>query len=726
MILSLALTMSSGWAFGPDPVTTIVGDTPHATPYGSGVAVADVDGDGYDDVLLAYIGGVDLHEGGPAGVDAVASWSRVLPTTQLGEGATLQRVGDVNGDGYDDVAIAFAGPDQVDSFVELWLGSPTGLGAVPDAVLEGPVGVGGFGEQLAAADVDRDGFDDLIVVTPRTEGGQVEVFRGSAAGLRGPRVVARGSDTNAVAGPVSVGDHDGDGHADLLVAVEGTAAAYLLRGDGTGRFAARPVEAPSDHSHLPAFADLDGDGRDEVVLAGPSLWVHGGGSGAMGPALEVPVSAGHFEPVDVAGPYDVDGDGLDDLVFAGAYSLVTLLGDASGTPLASVHEPAGSTFEELLGPIPFLEVDLGDVDGDGATDYVSESYWGLGARVTYGGTDPSDATFWSGLAGSVLYAPSNAGDVDGDGIDDVRGSTGQVFLGSPTGLTDVSVSVPLSPPVGLELDADGNGVPDTVDWEDGLAWYRDREADGAPDVFLPAPQGVTRAELAVGDADGDGHDDVFILATDDPDGVLYWVPGTSSGPAGPVVLPDGAYGDDPVMCADSDGDGRCELLLRRDDGSYVTLPGTASGPGAAAPLDGLDFVQDGRDYNGDGIVDLIGWSDLGSVAMYGGPSGWVGASTTVFSELGRGPRSLGDVDGDGFEDVVVYAQLPMDRSEVRVHYGSNAGLELVPSTVLAGSTATGFASGAAAVDVDGDGVKELVVGAFAYDSGRGALHVYEP
>ena len=182
MITTLAWLCTSVWAFGPDPVTTIVGDETWVTPYGSGIALLDVNGDGYDDAVLGYVGGVDVHFGGPSGASAVPDWSMPVPAVVPGIGMTVADAGDINGDGFDDLAVAVASPFGTDSIVELWLGSPTGLGFVPDASLLGPAGEGRFGEAMVAEDLNGDGFSDLVVLTPGRRG-RVEVFRGGLSGL---------------------------------------------------------------------------------------------------------------------------------------------------------------------------------------------------------------------------------------------------------------------------------------------------------------------------------------------------------------------------------------------------------------------------------------------------------------------------------------------------------------------------------------------------------------
>ena len=94
--------------------------------------------------------------------------------------------GDVNHDGFDDVIVGAWGDAKSAGRAFLFLGSADGLSSAPSAVLEPPTleGRPGFGNGVAGTgDVDGDGFDDVAVAAPYLDGGRVYLYRGGAGGL---------------------------------------------------------------------------------------------------------------------------------------------------------------------------------------------------------------------------------------------------------------------------------------------------------------------------------------------------------------------------------------------------------------------------------------------------------------------------------------------------------------------------------------------------------------
>ena len=159
-------------------------------------------------------------------------------------------------------------------------------------------------------------------------------------------------------------------------------------------------------------------------------------------------------------------------------------------------------------------------------------------------------------------------------------------------------------------------------------------------------------------------------------------------------------------------------------------------------------VSSAGDVNGDGYSDVIvgvryydnGQTDEGAAFVYHGSA--TGLSTTASSQLesnqasaqmGWSVSSAGDVNGDGYSDVIVGARLydngQSNEGAAFVYHGSASGLNTTHSSQLERNQANAHmgTSVASAGDVNGDGYSDVIVGAFLYDNGQtdeGAAFVY--
>ncbi|ELS55602.1 hypothetical protein STVIR_3428 [Streptomyces viridochromogenes Tue57] len=217
-------------------------------------AVGDVNGDGRDDLALhAYCG-----EGVYCTKFYTASATGLTPATApAGDGGVA--LGDVNGDGYDDVVVGF----RYDERIEVAYGSAAGVtpsGTWKPYSQDTP-GVPGtpepqdaFGSAVAVGDITGDGIDDVAVGAPGEEfghgaaAGVVDILRGSRTGLTGSGAQAFTQNTAGIPGTAEPGgtfgsavrllDINGNGHADLSAAAVGedndNGAVWELRGRPTG------------------------------------------------------------------------------------------------------------------------------------------------------------------------------------------------------------------------------------------------------------------------------------------------------------------------------------------------------------------------------------------------------------------------------------------------------------------------------------------------------------
>ncbi len=382
-----------GGAFGPQ-TTFISGGW-------SGLAIADVDGDGRADVVaardqpnqLAVLLG-DGHGNLGNGIPESLAASEFV-------------WGDFNGDGRVDVA----GPRPTSSQIAVRLALPTG-GFGPETLF-----ADGSPNSLAAAGyVDADANLDLL-----TRGGDKIVrvlFGDGAGGFAAPVSAGLFTLTNQNV----LGDVTGDGLADYVYAYAYLDSSGVLQygttvtfGDGAGGFAYLTSEGFAASSIV--IADFNEDGASDVALSDTGYVAlrpsYGGG-------LASPLySTASQMTAMVAG--DIDGDGHLDLIGATGYSGVGVqLGDGQANL---------STQVTYAGPAYTTEIAAADFDGDGDLDVVA-------GYDDYLGFFEGDGTGALNYRGAVLFGGGfldslAVGDGNSDGrVDVIAGNLASVSLGT--------------------------------------------------------------------------------------------------------------------------------------------------------------------------------------------------------------------------------------------------------------------------------------------------------
>lgn len=305
--------------------------------FGHSLVAADFDNDGHDDLAVGApgdraherrAGAVTVFNGGAKGVTRTGI---MLTQDTPGVGETAEEddafgwslaAGDFDNDSYPDLAVGVPGEKRKGHFgagiVQVFRGSATGIDPVGDTTYsEATPGVDGavedddrFGTALAAGDFDGNGFDDLAIGVPgesrrsTVSSGVVQVLSGGATGLTGAdsRKITQASE--GVSGDpefgddfgaaLAVGDFNGNGRDDLGVGVPGEAIGALTGAGLVHAFYGGTSGVRTDNSQvwypgrdgLPgspqanagvgralAIGDIDGDGRDDLVVGVPGRTV---------------------------------------------------------------------------------------------------------------------------------------------------------------------------------------------------------------------------------------------------------------------------------------------------------------------------------------------------------------------------------------------------------------------------------------------------------------------
>ncbi len=853
-----------------DPVITSTFDSlliggQHRAEFGSSVSsVGDFNGDGYGDMVVGARfhetyeeagGAIFLYLGTKNGISQDPAGQVVGANFFMMFGTAVSGAGDINGDGYDDFIVNLGVNDAHPSNnrVYVYFGTANvqehGI-AETSIVLNGDaVDSDWFGRSISGAgDVNGDGYADIIIGAPKynADQGLAYVYYGSSGGLQQytPQSLAYQQYENQL--PVHPkhkfgatvsggGDINGDGYADVLVATDRDDAAtanavYVYYGSSSGisnyYSSSETVDSPQNDSQfgaaLAAAGDLNGDGYGDVAIGTPgfdadsltdqgAVSFHFGSSGGLSTTL--PVRA--FKSADggahlgdhISGGGDLNGDGYGDVIVSapgyynsgsGDGAIFIYHGTSAGVLFSSHLLNPGSSSDMFASNIALAR----DINNDGFDDIISGAdnyYNGLtsffsGAVYLYHGSalpvsNIPVAFLESNQANAVFGAVvSGAGDFNGDGYDDIiigapsfdkgNGNRGMAFLyfGPPDSLWW---------PFPLQFGGDANGR----EFGRSVSGAGDVNGDGYADVVVGDPNGYypgARAYIYYGDAffnyppetivyeadssnfgssvsgagdvNGDGFSDIVISESgyDSERGRVFVYHGSKTGlstKSSTVIegnTADAMFGSSVSGAGDVNGDGYSDIVVGSQDytngetheGAVFVYRGSRRGVSASysALLESNRSsaflgrsVSGAGDINGDGFDDIIagasgyenGEPGEGAGFLYlGSITGLINSAPAIlegdepYANYGYGTSGAGDVNGDGFDDLLIGGFL--NRAILYFGNSNTSGADaMAPVTFQSPQFSSGFGSSlSGAGDINGDGFADVLIGAGWFNNGE--------
>ncbi|MBO87262.1 MAG: hypothetical protein CL927_18090 [Deltaproteobacteria bacterium] len=400
-------------------------------------------------------------------------------TENTAYGSVVTGVGDLNGDGYADVAIG--APSWGDETlpgagrVYVHLGGPDGLDPVPNRVLSGAASNDRMGAALVGpGDINGDGLDDLAVGIPYadpggiTDAGQVHIYLGTESGVAAAPVhVLNGTGSSEWLGfsLSQPGDIDGSGRPDLAVGApgyEGTRGRvhlFLNSDNALLEIANQTVEGAVGGEYfgyqVAICPDIQGDGIADLAVSSPyrssetagsagQVFVYPGTGSGVAVDVVSPISAGLYSGEyfgqSMVSPGDLDGDGFGDLIVSAPYHtragissvgrVAFFRGSTMGLMEDETLDIVGWTGNERLGTAMAL---VEDPAGEAAPKLLVSAPFYDGERDGSGRVDrytadlttdqPDDSVEGSSIGLQLGSALASAGDIDGDGLTDMLLST---------------------------------------------------------------------------------------------------------------------------------------------------------------------------------------------------------------------------------------------------------------------------------------------------------------
>lgn len=726
-------------------------------------SAGDVNGDGYSDVMVGAYGyssntGRSYIYYGGAVMNNTADVIMTGENTGDDFGFSVSGAGDVNGDSYKDVLIGAYGNNSLTGSSYIFYGGSS-MDNVSDITFFGEFPNDNFGSSVSeAGDLNRDGYSDIIAGASQYDSftGKVYIYFGGSAMDNINDLSMTGQAVNDYFGTSvsSAEDLNGDGYSDIIIGAPGTngytGKAFVYYGGSSMDNAEDQIfngENLNDEFGISVSSagDVNGDGFTDVIAGtsnygsfkGKTYIFFGGISMNNGADLVYNGEATvNYFGNSVSNAGDVNGDGYDDVII-GAYGFNGITGKAylnmygmNGTFVSTLNITGGGVLNQLGQSVS----SAGDVNGDGYKDIiVGAPYLSPGsgnAYIFYGGTNMdniADVTFTGEASNDRLgQSVSAAGDVNGDGYGDVI--VGAYGYSSFRGRVYIYYG-----------GAVMNNVADVI-----------MTGEAVNNDFGNSVSGA-------GDLNGDGYTDVIVGAgrynTESGRSYIYYG-GVSMNNIADVVMTgettNNNFGGSVASTGDLNADGYDDVIVGAfrynsyTGRAYIFYGGSAMNNSADVVLNGTavnDYfggsVSSAGDVNNDGYNDVIvgsygtgtftgkAYIYYGGISMSSSP-GVIMSGEISLSNFGFSVASAGDLNGDGFSDVFVGAVGGTTvMGKAYIFFGGAAMNNIADVTFTGEVINTIFGNSvASAGDLNGDGSNDLLIGNAGLNSSSGKCFVY--
>jgi hypothetical protein len=486
------------------------------------VALGDVNGDGKPDLVVANEGDSTVSVLLNTTVLPAATFTPAFTQTTFATGRpSAVAMADINGDGKPDLIVA----NIVDNTVSIFLNTTPPGAATPSFATQQTFATGPNPFWVAVADVNGDGKLDLLFADRGN--GTVSVLLNTTtpgaatASFATVQTFAVGAASNSAPQSVTVADINGDGRPDLVVCNHNDDTVSVLlntttTGATTASFATQQIFATVDIPYTATVGDVNGDGKPDLIVADENIktvevLLNTTPTGASTASFATAQTFVTGNGPTVAALADVNGDGKPDLVVTNIRdNTVSVLRNTTTPGATTVSFATQQTFGTGAGP---RSVAVGDVTGDGKPDIIvannSDSTVSvLRNTTTPGATTASFATQQAFATGASPFGMA-LGDVNGDGRPDILtanngDNTVSVLLNTP-------VTIPGNLATGTITESAGGTLPftDSFTQADGsdlsASWTEQvgdndilsNKANGESGLNLATLTGISAANVVV-------------------------------------------------------------------------------------------------------------------------------------------------------------------------------------------------------------------------------------